>query len=291
VARPARTYSLIALTALLAAILATAFIPAGIAHAQNPYVGGYYAGSPELTDDVVMLTAISVPDVNAIPPNNRVSSVLSVAGAYTDSEGNVYISGLVYQSSYIILSGGQALLAINIWNATTPLVIVPKQLSSIPSSVTEEITINATHVIFAFATDGQVAWVIAVPKYKVGAGDPDNYLLTGTYNGYMFLQFGTEAIENPANCAWSVYQKTYYLTYDPYSGEYYYTWSDAYSTQGSQALIVPPGAVIGGADYPGVNYNYYPSNSSYDVGVLEWYWEGGNYYLQPGTYLFSGPGG
>jgi len=154
-----------------------------------------------------------------------------------------------------------------------------------PVDLVIRISIDSTTVTFTFLADGEKAWEISVPKGNIGTSD--QFFLVGTRNygsgTAKFFQFGTESIGGPVTAPWSVYQYSIY-----YDSTYGYTWRTAYSTQGNVAYIVPY-ARIGGSEYPGVDFKYYPSSYPYDMGTLEWYWKGGNYVLPPGTYLFAGP--
>ncbi|WP_297522874.1 hypothetical protein [Thermococcus sp.] len=266
---------------LLGVIFILISATAGVVYSSNAYIGGYYTGAVTTTKVVEMHTTFQV-NPNDIPSGNRVSSVLSVAGGYSSPDG-IVISNFVYQADWEVHSDGKYIMQWNIWDLRTGRVYYSfgEYLGEAPIDLAVRISMSSTTVTFTFMADGEKVWEVPISKGDIGT--PDQFFLVGTDGTAKFFQFGTESIGEPVSAPWSVYQYSIY-----YDSTYGYTWRTAYSTQGNVAEIVP-GYVIGGLEYPGVDFKYYPSSYPYEMGTLEWYWKGGNYVLPPDTYLFAGP--
>jgi len=245
----------------------------------NPYVGFYYRTSPLETTRVVLNVTFYPTSPSVIPSDNRLSAVISVAtGRIVD--GNVNLSGYVYQLRANLFNDGLVYFAPQLWygNNITMIKVSDKGFDIADEMViTLIMEISGNNVAF-YVYEGAWGERKLIYNYTYTLYNSEDRFIVGSflYNGVLIrtLQYGIEPLNNNFYGDWYITMCDAYY-YNPSTGSWDY--SDSYTVQGNISCITYIDGhlyIVGGDVLTNANYRYSttePISEPPSMGSIEWY--------------------
>ncbi len=263
---------------LCLSILVILFILSAHQCYANPYVGFYYRTSPLETTRVVLNITFYPTYPNVIPSDNRLSAVISVATGRIVN-GNVNLSGYVYQLGANLFSSGLVYFAPQLWYGNNITMIRVSEGFDIADEmvITLIMEISGNNVVFC-VYEGAWGGRKLDYSYTYTLYISEDRFIVGSflYSGVLIrtLQYGIEPLNNNFYNNWYITMWDAYY-YNPSTG--FWDYSDAYTVQGDASVITYIDGymyIVGGEVLTNTNYRYSttePISELPSMGNIEWY--------------------